>query len=285
MSTAQEGMGADDWAGETGRNWLANLQRFETMIQPIGAALLRHAGFRPGEHVVDIGCGGGGTTMAIGRAVSPGGSATGVDISADLIWSAGTRAAMGTQSDVRFVCADAGRANINGGPFDRLFSRFGSMFFADAAAGFRNLRRMVRDGGRTDLAVWAPPTENPWMMTCMGVMAKHVATPQADLRAPGPFALADTGYARDLLEQAGFGEVSITPCEALLPVGGAGATPTEAANFVATTMSVGRALDQAGEDVRRAVIDDLVAAFTPHHEPGKGNLLGGKAWLITATAI
>jgi ubiquinone/menaquinone biosynthesis C-methylase UbiE len=285
MSKSEDGMHAEDWAGDTGRIWLANLQRFETMIQPIGAALLQHAAFKPGEHVVDIGCGGGGTTIAIGRAVSPGGSATGVDISADLIWSAGTRATQGTQSDVRFVCADAASATITGAPFDRLFSRFGSMFFPDAPAGFRNLRRMLRDGGRIDLAVWAPPFENAWIMAIMGVIAKHLGQPQTDPRAPGPFALADTAYVRELLEQAQFGSIEITPFETLMPVGGAGATPEEAAEFVSKSLSVARALEVAPEALRQAVIADLAAALEPHHVPGKGNLLGGKAWLVTARAV
>jgi ubiquinone/menaquinone biosynthesis C-methylase UbiE len=234
--------------------------------------------------VIDIGCGGGGTTIAIGRAVSPGGSATGVDISADLIWHASTRATQGTQSDVRFCCADAATATITGGPFDRLFSRFGSMFFPDAPAGFRNLRRMLKEGGRIDLAVWAPPFENPWMMAIMGVVAKHIGPPQTDPRAPGPFALADTGYARDLLDQGRFESIEITPCETLMPVGGAGATPAEAAQFIAGSLSVARSLEAAPEALREAVIADLAAALEPHHVPGKGNLLGGKAWLVTARA-
>ena len=59
----------EDWAGEMGAKWLANLARFEGMIAPIGAALLSRADFQTGERVLDIGCGGGGTTIAIGNAV------------------------------------------------------------------------------------------------------------------------------------------------------------------------------------------------------------------------
>ena len=46
----------EDWAGEMGTKWLANLARFEGMIAPIGAALLARADFQPVERVLDIGC-------------------------------------------------------------------------------------------------------------------------------------------------------------------------------------------------------------------------------------
>lgn len=285
MSGVEAGAGAEDWAGETGRNWLANLQKFESMIAPIGAALITHARFKPGERVIDIGCGGGGTTINIGRAVSPGGHATGLDISQELIWSCGARASMGTPSDVRFVCADAATASITGAPYDRLFSRFGSMFFEDPKTAFRNLRRMVRGGGRIDLAVWAPPEENGWITTLMGAIGKHVALPAREPHAPGPFAFADTDYLRTVLAQADMGEVVITPCEQMLPVGGAGASPREAAEMLVSTLSIGQAVKTVAPDKIDAVIAELTDALAAHHVPGKGNMLGGKAWIVTAKAL
>lgn len=285
MSNAEEGLAAEDWAGDMGRNWLTHLQRFESMIAPIGAAFVTRAGFRPGEHVIDIGCGGGGTTITIGRCVSPGGSATGLDISPDLIWSCGARASQGTQSSVRFVCADAAGATVTGGPFDRLFSRFGTMFFPDAKAAFRNLRRMVKDGGRIDLAVWAPVEDNGWISMVMGVVARHAALPPRDPRAPGPFALADPAWLREVLAQARFDGIEIEGCERLLPIGGAGATPEEGARFlVSTAPSIAAIVEAAGPGAHDAIEADLRAALAARHQPGKGNLLPGKAWFVRATA-
>ena len=56
------GPAAHDWASDAGKRWLAQLDRFEGMIEPIGAALLARADYAAGERVVDIGCGGGWTT-------------------------------------------------------------------------------------------------------------------------------------------------------------------------------------------------------------------------------
>lgn len=283
--TIDEGFKSEDWSSDMGRKWLSNLARFEGMIAPIGAALIEHAGFKPGEHVIDIGCGGGATTITIGRCVSPGGSVTGLDISQDLIDAAGIRASQGTQSRVYWVCADAATVMPTAAPFDRLVSRFGTMFFADPPAAFRNLRAMLKAGGRIDLAVWAPPAENQWISTVMAAIGKHVTLPRPDPRAPGPFALADTGYLTELLIQGGFGDIRIEPCVRDLPIGGPGASPEEAATLLATTMSFAAAIEAAGPEKQADVFAEIVAALAPYHVPGKGNLLGGKAWLVTATAL
>lgn len=283
MSTTEEGISKEDWAGDVGRNWLANLNRFEAMIQPIGAELIRQADFRPGETVIDIGCGGGATTIALARSVSPGGSATGLDISRELIDHAGVRAAMGTQSRLFWICGDASTVMPTNAPFDRLISRFGTMFFSDPVAAFRNLRAMLKPSARIDLAVWAPQLDNPWIRTIMGALNPLLPEGAApDPRAPGPFAFADTAYLEDVLTQAGFADMAVTPCERDQPIGGTGATPEQAAEFVLGAMSVAATIP---EDKRDAALAAVTAALAPHHVPGKGVILGGKAWIVTATAI
>jgi SAM-dependent methyltransferase len=291
MSTSENGigpggLGMGDWAGDMGRNWLANLNRFEAMIQPIGAELIRQAAFRPGENVIDIGCGGGATTIALARSLSPSGSATGLDISRELIDHAGVRASMGTQSRIFWICGDASTVMPTNAPFDRLISRFGTMFFSDPVAAFRNLRAMLKDGARVDLAVWAPQQDNPWILTIMGAlkpfMAQEPGAPPPDPRTPGPFAFADTDYLADILTQAGFADMKIEPCVRDQPIGGPGATPEQAAQFVLSAMSVAANIP---EEKREETITAVAAALAPHHVPGKGVILGGKAWIVTAKAV
>lgn len=149
--------------------WLANLDRFESMIAPVGDALLARVGLRAGERVVDIGCGGGATSREIARRVQPGGTVVGVDISAALVAEAARRSASAGLTNAAFVVADAAAALPAGAPFDRLVSRFGSMFFANPAAAFHNLGRMLRTGARADFAVWAPARARPVRIRRPGV--------------------------------------------------------------------------------------------------------------------
>lgn len=279
-----EALKGEDWAGEMGAKWLANLARFEGMIAPIGEALLKQADFNPGERVLDIGCGGGGTTIAIAQAVAPSGEVLGVDISPDLTTASTQRAKEAGVKNIRFICADAATVQLADAPFDRLFSRFGSMFFPEPHQAFANLHGLLRPGARIDLAVWGPPRDNLWMMEMMGVVRRYVDIPPAIPRTPGPFAFEDIDYLKEILASSGFSGASIIPCDGLQPVGGVNVVPQDAVSFVLSSMAVGRALDEQGDEIRAAAEVDLVDLFQKHYVAGQGVMMRGKAWLVSATA-
>ena len=281
--SSPEALKGEDWAGEMGARWLASLDRFEGMIAPIGEALLARAAYVPGERVLDLGCGGGVTTLAIAEGVGPEGAALGLDIAPMLVAQAEQRAAA-AGSAARFVCADAATATLDEPPFDRLFSRFGSMFFEEPLAAFVNLRLMLRPGARIDLAVWAHPRDNLWMMEVMGVVRQHVEIPPAIPRAPGPFAFEDLTYLEEILTGAGFDGIDVAAYEGRQPVGGPAASPPEAVDFVLSSMAAGRVLDQAGAAIRDAARGDLLDLFAQRHVPGEGVMMGCKAWLVGTRA-
>ena len=273
----------EDWAGEMGLKWLANISLFEEMIAPIGEALLARANYHTGETVIDLGCGGGATALAIADSVAPTGRVMGVDISPDLTMAAKGRAEKARVTNIEFTCTDAATVNLPDTPYDRLFSRFGSMFFEDPFGAFTHLHGLIKKGGRIDLAVWGPPRANLWIMEMMGVLRNHVEVPPAIPRAPGPFAFEDLEYLREILDAGGFTDVDIEPYEALQPVGGTGATPEQAVKFAFTSMAAGRLLNDQSETVIAAASKELADLFARHHVPGKGVMMKAKAWLVSAT--
>jgi SAM-dependent methyltransferase len=281
--TSPNQIGAEDWAGEMGERWLANIDRFEGMIAPAGAGLMAHAGFSGGERVIDIGCGAGGTTIEIGERVGSGGSALGVDISSVLIAEAERRARAADADNVRFLAADATTAKPEGSPFDRMFSRFGSMFFEQPAAALANLRSMLRAGGRADLGVWAPPRENLWVAGLVGTLRRFIELPEQPPHAPGPFAFDDPDYVRPLLEGAGFERISFTTWRGEQLVGGAGSNGASAADFALNALSFGRAMEDQSPQLRAEVLAALTEMFAAHETP-HGVRMPATAWLITAYA-
>lgn len=272
---------ADEWSGGMGDKWLAHIDGFEGMIAQVGEALMARADFAAGERVVDIGCGGGGTTVEIARAVGSEGSALGIDVSPSLVARARTRAA--GAGNIDFILADAATVGLDGPPRDRLFSRFGIMFFHDFAAAFANLRRMLRSDGRANFSAWAPASENGWIIEMQGILAKHIEMPRPEPNAPGPFALQNVDFARPLLENAGFTAVDFELWRGEQLVGGPGAGPDQAADFVLTAMSFGDALKDKPAPARAEVRAELIALFAAHHRDGAVRMPAG-AWLISARA-
>jgi ubiquinone/menaquinone biosynthesis C-methylase UbiE len=273
---------SEDWAGEMGLKWLANLSLFEEMIAPIGSALLARADYQAGETVIDLGCGGGATTIAIAKAVADTGRVMGIDISPDLIAAAQERARQSGQSNIEFTCSDATIVELRDAPYDRLFSRFGSMFFEEPQIAFSHLHSLLKKGSRIDLAVWGPPRDNLWMMEMMGIVKNHVDVPKAIPRAPGPFAFEEVQYLEEILCGSGFGAVDVTAYEGLQPVGGLGASPDQAVTFALTSMAAGRLLREAGDAVFEAARQEMKELFAKHYIPGEGVMMRGKAWLVSA---
>ena len=270
---------ADDWAGHRGRRWLRDVDVMEEQLAPVGEALLQRASPAAGERVLDVGCGAGWTTRRIAEAVGPEGLALGLDISEPLLAEAERRGA-GTPQ-LRFQLGDAGSVQPQGGPFDRLMSRFGVMFFADPPAAFRHLASLLTAQGQLNLAVWAEPARNPWMTEMRRVVGRHVELPAADPLAPGPFQLANPDYHAGLLEGAGFRDFSRELLELPMWVAGRGATPASAAAFALGAFSVGELAEAAGPAVHKAVIAELEELYAGV-ATSEGVAMPAAVWLLSA---
>jgi SAM-dependent methyltransferase len=189
--------------------WAEVREPLELQLAPLGQCALEALAPRPGEQVLDIGCGGGETTLDLARAVAPGGSVVGIDLSAAVLAFA-QRAARGCER-VRFVQADAQVYQFEPASFDAAFSRFGVMFFADPTAAFNNIRRSLRPNGRLAFVCWRALEENALDILPLRAASAHLPPqPANDPDAPGPFAFANPDRVRRILEGAGFEEIEIT---------------------------------------------------------------------------
>ena len=119
------------WNGAGGRNWVNRQEGQDTILAPILRAAIERAAVRPGERVVDVGCGTGATSIELGERVGLSGYVLGVDVSEPMLARAAER--LPTDVPVEFVRADATTYRFESAAFDLLFSRFGVMFFAELA--------------------------------------------------------------------------------------------------------------------------------------------------------
>lgn len=216
------------WNGIAGERWTRRQEMQDALLAQISDAVLAHASAKPGEHVIDIGCGCGASTLALAAQVGAEGHVLGVDISTPMVARARERAGAGAPVD--FLEADATHHAFARARTDMLFSRFGVMFFADPVRSFTNMRRALKPGGRLVFVCWREPKQNPWMMVPLQAAYRHVPRmPEVSPEAPGPFAFANEGRVRHILEDAGFKDIALEPFD------------------VAIDLAVGRGLDAAVE--------------------------------------
>jgi ubiquinone/menaquinone biosynthesis C-methylase UbiE len=148
------------WNGLHGKIWANEQEKRDRDHAPMTEAGIALAAPKPGERVLDIGCGSGTTTLKLAARVAPSGEAIGIDISGPMLAVARGRAAE-TRDRTRFIEADAADYPFEPESFDLAFSQFGIMFFADPAASFRNIHSAMKNGGRLVFVCWRHPFENP----------------------------------------------------------------------------------------------------------------------------
>jgi len=273
VNTAQ----ADCWNGATGHTW-AELQALTDMqLQPLGGEAMRALEPKPGERVLDIGCGSGETSLELAAAVAPGGSVLGVDISETLLGLARTRAE-GRGLPVGFLAADAQTTDFGGERFDAAFSRFGVMFFSDPAAAFANIGAALKPGGRLAFVCWAPIGRNPVMRTAIEAAAPLIPPLEpSDPLAPGPFAFADPERVRTILGTAGYADVHIRLFETLV-----GGWTLDQAMIVAQRIGPLGSVLRQNPDLRPTVIEAVAAALARNQGADGRVRLGAAVWIVTA---
>jgi demethylmenaquinone methyltransferase/2-methoxy-6-polyprenyl-1,4-benzoquinol methylase len=104
------------------------------------------SGVRPGGRVLDVATGTGKVAADLHARVQPGGSVLGIDISPAMIRIARRR--FGDRPGLSFVAGDALHLPTEDGAFDAATIAFGMRNLPDYAAGFAELARSVRPGGR-----------------------------------------------------------------------------------------------------------------------------------------
>lgn len=264
-----------------GEGWVAHRDLFDSELAAFADAVLAAADPGPGDRVLDIGCG---TGILLAEATARGASGTGVDISPVMIEGARAHVPAAT-----FTVADAQTDDLSpGGPFTKVISRFGVMFFDDPTAAFANIRRAAAPGADLVFACWRAPEENPMFTMGTSVLLDRMdpRPPPPDPTAPGPSAFADRSRLESILSGAGWDEIAIEAFDATCDYGDEGSDGVEERLTMVLNTGGGRmAQDQLepalGPDGWSALLDDVRSELRAHLVDGTLQF-NGATWLATA---
>jgi SAM-dependent methyltransferase len=237
---------------------------------------------RPGDKVVDVGCGFGDTAIKLAKIVGPTGSVLAIDCCDGFLEFGRQDAEAAGISNITFLEED-----VQTYPFEPIhdfcFSRFGTQFFENPVAGMRNMRKSLKPGGIMTMIVWRGIKDNPWLGSAKDVVLRFLPPPgeNAQTCGPGPFSMANTGVVTKQLEIAGYRDIQFERIDAQVFVG---KDLDDAVAFQLALGPAGEVYREAGklaEDRHEEIAQALKAQLAKHLGPN-GVMMDSSSWRVTA---
>lgn len=135
---------------------------WQQQLEPAQTRLLEMAGLRWGERVIDVACGTGLVTFRAAVHVGPDGLVFGTDISEQMVVTAHKIARRHDLHHIEFARMDAEQIELADGQFDAALCALGMMYFPDPLQSLREMRRLLKPGGRAVAAVWGQRSRCGW---------------------------------------------------------------------------------------------------------------------------
>jgi ubiquinone/menaquinone biosynthesis C-methylase UbiE len=247
--------------------------------------LLRRRPYPAGSRVLDVGCGFGDTTQLIARQVGPRGSAAGVDCAPNFVNGAAKEARDAGVKNASFFVADVQSDDLRG-PYDHVFSRFGTQFFNMPVPALRNIRRSLAPSGTFSMIVWRKREDNPWIHEAelrvkeIVPVVAHDETDQVHC-GPGPFSMAGPDMVSDMLRIAGYERIAFERYDADICIG---RTLEDAVEFAMALGPAGEIIRLAGDEglKRRPQVIAALRETLGAHRRADGIWAGSSAWFVTA---
>jgi SAM-dependent methyltransferase len=188
---------------EKWHDWQAQVMR------PVTDWFVRAASAEPGQAILDVACGTGLPALALAERVGTAGKIVAVDVSPKMLTAMLRKAAAARLGNVETRETSAAAIGGPDAAFDAVTCKDGLMFCPDIAAAVREMRRVLKPGGRYAFSVWAEPEANPCFTTLFGAVGEAMKLPPPEPDAPGPFRLAAPGALERVVRAAGFTDVTI----------------------------------------------------------------------------
>lgn len=194
-------------------------QRFAERTRDYAEAASRHAAHaellvakvqpRPGEQVLDVATGPGGVALAAAAAVGASGQVLATDLVAEWGEPIAERCATAGLTNVSFRAMDAEALDLPEASFDIVLCSLGLMYVPDPVRALREMRRVLRTGGRLGLMVWSTADKTTHHGIVQRGLARYVPLIPAEHGLPGPLELSEPGLIERHAAAAGFRSIVV----------------------------------------------------------------------------
>jgi len=176
-------------------------------LRPMGDEIIQY--LKPGEKdiVLDVASGTGEPGLTIAAMVKNG-KVISTDISDGMLIVCRENAAARSLTNFETKVCDVSELPFADNTFDAVSCRFGFMFFPDMPLAAKEIYRVLKPGGRFATAVWYAPEKNFWVTASMSAINRNLEIPPPSPEAPSMFRCGKPSFMKDLLNQAGFSNVS-----------------------------------------------------------------------------
>ena len=191
-------------------DWHAIAEKFDIWlpyIESTGQAMIAAIQAQAGQRILDVASGTGEPALSLAQQFK-GVEVVGSDAAAGMVAVANAKVKKLGLENIRFENMPGDKLDYPDASFDHIMCRFGLMFFEDPLAGLKEMRRLLKPGGRFAFAVWHT-AETMHMMrwsheAFKGKLPENQLPPLDVITR-----LGKAGYFESLLKQAGFSEVVI----------------------------------------------------------------------------
>jgi len=197
------------WATVAG-SWATHAEFVDDRGRELTDAMLDLVALRPGQRVLELGCGPGGLGLAAAQRIAPSGEIVLSDVAPEMTAIAARRASTMGLTNVATAVLDLEAIDEPAASFDVVLSRDGVQFASDPARAAGEIRRVLRPGGRWVVATWASRARNPWLAIVLDAVSAQLGTPMPPPGVPGPFSLDDADVLLALCSDADLVDVVVS---------------------------------------------------------------------------
>jgi len=176
-------------------------------LHAFGAALVTLLPPPTGGRILDVATGTGLVAVEAAWRVGPEGSVLATDFVAAWEPYVNTTALEAGVTNITFAAMPAEALDLSDASFDVVYCQFGLMFMPEPVRALREMRRVLRPGGRIGVAVWSVP-EKVGLFLVSRIVGPALPPVEGEA-SPSPMSMGQPGLVEGLVAEAGFSDIDV----------------------------------------------------------------------------